>query len=112
MNRLIVLASMLLLVSAIMVVSGAASGGAELPFPISPARSEGIALISQGCPTFLWGGIEGARAFELVVYRVSEREAETPQEDAKAGPLESGPSPGCSRWPGSNGQARRTRRPC
>lgn len=61
---------------------GAGPGGAssalaaERPVAVSPGSERG-ALIGDGCPTFSWGEVEGARRYELVVYRVSSDEEES-----------------------------------
>lgn len=42
----------------------------EPPVAVSPASPEGIAAVASSCPTFSWAALDGARGYELVVYRV------------------------------------------
>jgi hypothetical protein len=48
----------------------AAAATAERPVAVSPGSARGT-LIEGRCPTFSWGEVEGAKAYELVVVRVS-----------------------------------------
>jgi len=50
-----------------------AAWGAEGPVAVSPGNTSKLALIGDTCPTFSWGEVEGAKSYELVVYRVSEQ---------------------------------------
>ena len=43
--------------------------GAEAPVAVSPGSPTG-SLIGDECPTFSWGAVDGAKFYELVVYRV------------------------------------------
>lgn len=45
------------------------------PVAVSPGSVAGMDSIRDGCPTFSWGAVEGARAYELVVYRLPEEAA-------------------------------------
>lgn len=45
--------------------------GAESPVAVSPGDEKG-ALIEGRCPTFSWGEVEGAKSYDLIVYRVGE----------------------------------------
>ena len=42
----------------------------ESPLAVSPAHPDGIAVVASPCPTFSWTALDGARGYELVVYRV------------------------------------------
>ena len=64
MRRIVVLAGILVLTS----VAWAAAG---VPSPVSPGGTE-VSLIGDRCPTFSWAGVEAARGYEVVVYRVAE----------------------------------------
>jgi hypothetical protein len=57
-----------------LLVATALFGGSE-PVTVSPGSATG-ALIEGRCPTFSWGEVEGARSYELVVYRLAEGEEE------------------------------------
>ena len=48
----------------------AAWATAPPPATVSPGRVTEVALIADRCPTFNWGGVEGAAAYELVVFRL------------------------------------------
>ncbi len=50
----------------------------ESPVAVSPGDASKLTLIEGRCPTFSWGLVEGARSYELVVYRLGE-EAEEAQ---------------------------------
>ncbi len=41
------------------------------PIAVSPGRSDGLAVVEARCPSFSWGGVERARQYELVVFRVA-----------------------------------------
>lgn len=60
------------LVLALGVSPGSASStmAAERPVAVSPGSATEVALIGDGCPTFSWGTVAGAKSYELVVYRV------------------------------------------
>lgn len=45
---------------------------AETPVAVSPGDTSKLALIGDTCPTFSWGSVEGARSYELVVYRLGD----------------------------------------
>lgn len=40
---------------------------AEVPVTVSPAEDGGVPLVADRCPTFSWGSVEGANAYELAV---------------------------------------------
>ena len=58
----------------VMLLLGVAGSGlaAEAPVTVSPGDPSEIALIGDACPTFSWSEVEGARHYELVVYRLDE----------------------------------------
>ncbi len=62
------------LVLALGVRPGSASSAlaAERPVAVSPGSASTVALIGDGCPTFSWGAADGAKSYELVVYRLAE----------------------------------------
>ncbi len=47
-------------------------GAAEHAEAVSPGAVDRIAEIEGRCPTFIWGGVTGAMASEVVVYRIPE----------------------------------------
>lgn len=51
--------------------------GAEGPIAVSPGTADRVTQVESRCPTFSWGGVEGARSYELVVYRVGEENEQT-----------------------------------
>ena len=42
------------------------------PVAVSPGDASKLVLIGDTCPTFSWGQVDGARGYELVVYRLGE----------------------------------------
>lgn len=50
---------------------------ADVPMAVSPGSPTG-ALVESRCPTFSWGEVEGARSYELVVYRLGKGEEAKP----------------------------------
>jgi hypothetical protein len=42
------------------------------PVVVSPGAPTAIALVESRCPTFSWGGVEGAARYELVVHRLDD----------------------------------------
>jgi hypothetical protein len=52
----------------------------EAPVAVSPGDASTRALVEDRCPTFSWGTIEGARSYELVVYRLGEEGEEEEKE--------------------------------
>jgi hypothetical protein len=40
---------------------------------VSPGDATKVALIRDDCPTFSWGEVEGAKSYDLVVYRLGEQ---------------------------------------
>ncbi len=50
-------------------ISHAATGP---PVAVSPGDASKLALIGDTCPTFSWGEVDGAKSYELVVYRIGE----------------------------------------
>jgi len=73
-SRAVFVGVLLLLASAV----SALAGHPDVPVVVSPGNSLAPVLIDSRCPTFSWGAVAGAQAFELVVYRVGEepRDAE------------------------------------
>ena len=49
-----------------------AGGAAEVPVAVSPGDASKLAVIGDPCPTFIWGAVEGAEVYELVVYRLGD----------------------------------------
>ena len=47
----------------------------EAPVAVSPGSATRVSLIADRCPTFSWGGVAGARGYELIVYRVGDDSA-------------------------------------
>lgn len=60
------------------------------PIAVSPGSATGT-LIGDGCPTFSWAEVDGAKSYELVVYRIGEKgqEAESVLRPAFAGSVTS-----------------------
>jgi len=62
--------------SAVVVVAGLLTASSALadrsPIAVSPGDTAKLARIGDTCPTFSWGEVEGARSYELVVYRLGE----------------------------------------
>jgi hypothetical protein len=56
-------------------LAAAPGWGKEAPVAVSPGSEDG-ALIEDRCPTFSWGEVEGARGYELVIYRLGEESDE------------------------------------
>jgi hypothetical protein len=50
---------------------------AEPPVAVSPGDTSKVALVESRCPTFSWGEVEGAKSYELVVYRVGRDSEDT-----------------------------------
>jgi len=46
---------------------------AQAPVAVSPGDATKVALIRDDCPTFSWGEVEGAKSYDLVVYRLGEQ---------------------------------------
>lgn len=65
-----------LMVGALVLVSHAPGWAAEVPVAVSPGDASGLARIGDRCPTFSWGAAEGAKRYELVVYRLDEESEE------------------------------------
>jgi hypothetical protein len=49
-----------------------AESATRTPVAVSPGSASGVALVEARCPTFSWGQVERARAYDLVVYRIGE----------------------------------------
>jgi len=47
----------------------------ERPVAVSPGSVTG-SLVESRCPTFSWGAVPGAKSYELVVYRLGEKDEE------------------------------------
>ena len=63
-------------VLALLALAGAALA-AEAPVAVSPGNPSKLALVEGRCPTFSWGEVEGAKGYELVVYRLGVEGQET-----------------------------------
>ncbi len=46
--------------------------GSGVPVAVSPGDASKLALVEGRCPTFSWGEVDGAKSYELVVYRVEQ----------------------------------------
>jgi hypothetical protein len=57
------------------VVSGADRSGTAGPRPVSPGEEARLVTIAGRCPTFSWSGSAGAEAYEVAVYRLTDRGA-------------------------------------
>jgi hypothetical protein len=53
-------------------VAGNAQSATRAPVAASPGSASSVALVEARCPTFSWGQVERARAYDLVVYRIGE----------------------------------------
>lgn len=42
------------------------------PVTVSPGDPSKLVLVGDACPTFSWGEVDGARGYELVIYRLGE----------------------------------------
>ena len=60
-----------LLVLGVVLIGASAIMAAEVPVTVSPGSSTG-SRIGDPCPTFSWGESDGAKSYELVVYRLGE----------------------------------------
>jgi len=58
---------------AVVIVIAAAPTLAQTPEGVSPGAVDRIAEVEGRCPTFIWGSVSGATAFELVVYRLTQK---------------------------------------
>ena len=59
------------LLASLLLLSVWTAGAAEPPVAVSPGSAMG-ALVESRCPTFSWGEVEGAKSYELLVYRLRE----------------------------------------
>lgn len=57
------------LLASLLLLSALTAGAADVPVAVSPGSATG-ALIGDTCPSFSWGEVEGAKSYELVVYRL------------------------------------------
>jgi hypothetical protein len=55
---------------AVAIAIAAAPAFAQTPEGVSPGAVDRIVEVEGRCPTFIWSGVPGAAAYELVVYRV------------------------------------------
>ena len=71
---------------AVVLVAGlcAAVAMAEAPAAVSPGHADHLAQVEVRCPTFNWGAVPGAKAYQLVVYRLEERGGEETQPVVRA----------------------------
>lgn len=49
--------------------AGLAAAGPP-PIPVSPGRESGVAWVPTACPTFSWGGVGNATAYELAIFEL------------------------------------------
>ena len=56
----------------------AGAHASEVPVAVSPGHLSKVVLIESRCPTFSWGQLDGARDYELVVYRLGQGEEAEP----------------------------------
>ncbi len=61
--------ALLVLISVAAAAAAASAAGGERPATVSPGGSTGVS-IAPSCPTFSWGEVSSAEAYDLVVYRV------------------------------------------
>ena len=61
-----------LLVVGIIVVGQGVSWASGPPVAVSPGDASKVTMIADACPTFSWSEVEGAKSYELLVYRVGE----------------------------------------
>ena len=54
-----------------LLLAASAWASAARPVAVSPGSTVGTTVISERCPTFSWGAVEGADTYDLVVYRVA-----------------------------------------
>jgi hypothetical protein len=60
-------------------LAAGASWAGGVPEAVSPGLDTGIGRVAGVCPTFSWAGVQGAEAYELVVYEARGVEGETAQ---------------------------------
>lgn len=68
-----------LLVASVVFAGATALFAVEVPVAVSPGDASQVAVVESRCTTFSWGEVEGARGYDLVVYRVG-GESEEAQE--------------------------------
>ncbi len=70
----------------VVIAFGLAPVFAQTPEGVSPGAVDRIAEVEGRCPTFIWGGVSEALAYELVVYRlpVEQQASDTGQLDLSA----------------------------
>ena len=56
--------------SVLCLAAATASFAAERPVTVSPGSAATVEATAAHCPTFSWGGVAGAEAYELVVYEL------------------------------------------
>jgi len=59
---------------AAVIACGLAPVFAQTPEGVSPGAVDRITKVEGRCPTFIWGGVSEAQAYELVVYRLPEKQ--------------------------------------
>ena len=62
---------------AIAIAIATAPALAQTPEGVSPGAVDRIAEVEGRCPNFYWGGVSGAAAYELVVYRLPDEPQES-----------------------------------
>ncbi len=65
----------------------AAAVAAEIPVGVSPGEIIRSAQVEGRCPTFSWGAVAGAEAFELAIFEVEERARELGEAALDSAPL-------------------------
>ncbi|HVS63530.1 MAG TPA: DUF1566 domain-containing protein [Thermoanaerobaculia bacterium] len=60
---------------AVLGIAGSALAS-EAPDTVSPGDASKLVRIGDACPTFNWSAMEGARSYELVVYRIGDGKVE------------------------------------
>ena len=68
--------TMVLVFATVVLWVGVASAG-QAPQAVSPGDPEELALVEARCPTFSWAAVEDAESYDLVVYGVEGKGADT-----------------------------------
>ena len=61
-----------LLIGACCLLAATAGFAGSNPVAVSPGDASRLALTDTRCPTFSWGAVDGAKGYELVVYRLDD----------------------------------------
>jgi hypothetical protein len=70
-------ASMLFVAGITALTGTTQAAGPETPIRASPGSRTAVAMVEARCPTFSWGSVAGAEAYELVVYELGNPDEET-----------------------------------